>query len=83
MNSLKGSPSAPVSNFCCIDDPGVHYNALEPSHHTLMYATEDSCMMFHGKTHQFPRDSAVPDAKNVPQGTVMCRILSHESCAYT
>ena len=47
-----------------------------------MRATEGSCSLFHGQTHQICRVSAAPDAKNVHQGTVMCRILSHEPCAH-
>jgi len=82
MNSLKGSSSAPASNFYCTDAAGVHYNTLQPSHYTPMCAMKGSCSLFHGQTHQFSRVSAAPDAKNVPQGTVMCRILSHEPCAH-
>jgi len=47
-----------------------------------MCATEGSCSLFHGQTHQFSRVSAAPDTTNVPQGTVMCRILPHELCAH-
>jgi len=64
----------------------VYYNAeiykLQPSHHTPMCATEGSYNLFHGQTHQFSRVRAVPDAKNVPQGTVKCRILLHEPWAH-
>ena len=47
-----------------------------------MCVTESSCSLFHGQTHQFSRVGAAPDAKNVQQGTVMCRIPSHEPCAH-
>ena len=82
MNSLKGSSSAPASNFYSTDDAGVHYNALQPWNHTPMCATEGSCSLFHGQPINFFRVSVAPDAKNVPQGTVTCRIPSHEPCAH-